>query len=39
MSDTLIIGDEWKTGFKDKLMNMIPNGANLNLCLTCGACS
>jgi len=39
MSDILVIGDEWKTGFKDKLMNKIPNGANLNLCLTCGACS
>jgi len=25
--------------FKDKVMEILPDGGNLNLCLTCGACS
>lgn len=25
--------------FKDKVMQLLPEGGNLNLCLTCGACS
>lgn len=25
--------------FKDKVMELLPEGGNLNLCLTCGACS
>jgi len=28
-----------KSIFKDKVAEMIPGGGNLNLCLTCGACS
>lgn len=39
MTEALTIGKEWKTEFKDKIMSKLPNGANLNLCLTCGACA
>jgi ferredoxin len=28
-----------KSMFKDKIMALLPDGGNLNLCLTCGACS
>jgi ferredoxin len=28
-----------KSIFKDKVMALLPDGGNLNLCLTCGACS
>jgi len=28
-----------KSIFKDKVMEILPEGGNLNLCLTCGACS
>jgi len=28
-----------KSLFKDKVMALLPDGGNLNLCLTCGACS
>jgi ferredoxin len=28
-----------KSMFKDKVMALLPDGGNLNLCLTCGACS
>ncbi len=28
-----------KSIFKDKVMSMLPEGGNLNACLTCGACS
>ena len=28
-----------KSTFKDKVAGLIPGGGNLNLCLTCGACS
>ena len=33
------IGKKHKSVFKDKVMNLLPNGGNLNACLTCGACS
>jgi heterodisulfide reductase subunit C len=33
------IGKERKSIFKDKVMAILPDGGNLNLCLTCGACS
>jgi len=39
MTEALTIGKEWKTAFKEKIMSRLPNGANLNLCLTCGACA
>ncbi|MGD9975961.1 MAG: 4Fe-4S dicluster domain-containing protein, partial [Desulfatirhabdiaceae bacterium] len=28
-----------KSMFKDRVMALLPDGGNLNLCLTCGACS
>ncbi|CAN2040542.1 (Fe-S)-binding protein [Candidatus Magnetomoraceae bacterium gMMP-15] len=36
---TIKLGKEKKSIFKDKVMGMLPDGGNLNLCLTCGACS
>lgn len=33
------IGGKRKSVFKDKVMKLLPNGGNLNACLTCGACA
>ncbi|MBF0260119.1 MAG: DUF3418 domain-containing protein [Desulfamplus sp.] len=33
------IGKKHKSVFKDKVMELLPNGGNLNACLTCGACA
>ncbi|SPD75331.1 conserved hypothetical protein [uncultured Desulfobacterium sp.] len=33
------IGKEQKSTFMEKVMEMLPEGGNLNLCLTCGACA
>lgn len=33
------IGKEKKSIFMDKVRELLPDGGNLNLCLTCGACS
>jgi ferredoxin len=33
------ISGEPQTTFMDKVMEVLPQGGNLNLCLTCGACS
>lgn len=30
---------QFSSPFKEKIMNKIPNGANMNLCLTCAACA
>lgn len=35
----LKLGGKKKSIFKDKVMEILPDGGNLNLCLTCGACS
>ncbi len=35
----LVIGKEKKSTFMEKVMEILPEGGNLNLCLTCGACS
>ncbi len=35
----ILIGKEQKSFFKDKVMALLPDGGNLNACLTCGACS
>jgi len=32
-------GEPKKTTFMDKVAEILPDGGNLNLCLTCGACS
>ncbi len=37
--DEIRLGKESKSIFKDKVMALLPDGGNLNLCLTCGACS
>ncbi len=40
MGDTVIkIGGVRKSLFKDKVMKLLPEGGNLNACLTCGACA
>ncbi len=40
MGDTVIkIGGVRKSVFKDKVMKLLPEGGNLNACLTCGACA
>jgi len=40
MSEKAIkIGFNKKSTFKDKVMEILPDGGNLNLCLTCGCCS
>jgi len=33
------LGGKKKSRFMDKVMEILPEGGNLNLCLTCGACS
>jgi Fe-S oxidoreductase len=35
----IIIEKEKKSIFLDKVRDLLPNGGNLNLCLTCGACA
>lgn len=37
--DTLKPHQEPGRTFKDRVMEVLPDGGNLNLCLTCGACS
>jgi ferredoxin len=40
MSDEVIkLGRKKKSRFMDKVMQILPEGGNLNLCLKCGACS
>ncbi len=39
MDDRIVLGKEKKSFFKDKVMEMLPDGGNLNSCLTCGACA
>lgn len=40
MTNTVIeIGKGRRSIFKDKVMALLPEGGNLNACLTCGACS
>ena len=40
MSEEAIkLSKEKKSTFKDKVMEILPEGGHLNLCLTCGACS
>ncbi len=40
MADAAVkVGTEPKTTFMDKVKEIVPEGGNLNLCLTCGACS
>jgi ferredoxin len=38
-ADEIRLGKSPKSIFKDKVMDLLPDGGNLNLCLTCGACS
>ncbi len=35
----ILLGKENPGIFKDKVMKLLPEGGNLNACLTCGACS
>ena len=37
--DVIKLGGEKKSRFMDRVMEILPEGGNLNLCLTCGACS
>ena len=38
-TDVIRMSKSGKSLFKDKVMDLLPDGGNLNLCLTCGACS
>jgi ferredoxin len=38
-ADEIRLGKSPKSIFKDKVMELLPDGGNLNMCLTCGACS
>ena len=37
--EAIKIGGKKKSMFLDKVKELLPEGGNLNLCLTCGACS
>lgn len=37
--EVIKLGGKKKSIFMDKVMEILPEGGNLNLCLTCGACS
>ena len=36
---TIVLGGKKKSRFMDKVKEILPEGGNLDLCLTCGACS
>jgi heterodisulfide reductase subunit C len=38
-NDVIALGGKKKSMLIDEVKNFIPEGGNLNLCLTCGACS
>lgn len=38
-ADEIRLGKARKSIFKDKVMALLPDGGNLNMCLTCGACA
>jgi len=37
--EVMKLGEKKKSSFISKVMEILPDGGNLNLCLTCGACS
>jgi heterodisulfide reductase subunit C len=37
--EAIKLGGKKKSMFIDKVKEILPEGGNLNLCLTCGACS
>jgi len=37
--EAIKISGKKKSAFIDKVKQLLPEGGNLNLCLTCGACS
>jgi heterodisulfide reductase subunit C len=37
--EVIKLGGKKKSRFMDNVMELLPEGGNLNLCLTCGACS
>ncbi len=39
MSQPIILKKEHRERFIDKVKHLLPNGGNLSLCLTCGACA
>ena len=39
MSEAITIGKDRKSAFFESVRQILPKGGNLNLCLTCGACS
>lgn len=38
-AEEIRLGKNRKSMFKDHVMSILPDGGNLNLCLTCGACA
>ena len=39
MTEAVKLNKGKKTAFKEKVMSRLPNGGNLNMCLTCGVCA
>jgi len=39
MSEALVLESEVKTPLRDKVMELLPEGGNLSMCMTCGLCS
>jgi len=39
MAEAIKIGGDTRSVFKDKVMEILPEGGNLNACLTCGLCA
>jgi len=37
--EPVTIGKDKRSTFMDKVKELLPEGGNLNLCLTCGACA
>ena len=38
MTEPIVLPKVRKSIFKDRVMQLLPEGGNLNACLTCGAC-
>lgn len=39
MAEAIRLGKPRQSIFKDRVMEILPDGGNLNMCLTCGACA
>ena len=39
MTEPILLPKDKKSIFKDRVMQLLPEGGNLDTCLTCGACT